>query len=419
MATPLELGAERESAPRGERRSPDDPAVRVLSVVTLTNLYPSASRPGHGRFVEERMTRYAARFGAALRVVAPVPWFPFRRGFGAWSAVARTPASETRAGVPIEHPRVAIVPKVGARLAPAAWVRACRPVLRRLQTERAIDVLDAHYLYPDGVAAVALARELQLPVVLSARGSDVNVLGALPSSRDAIVDASSRAGAVVAVSAALADRLASLGVPRGKISVVSNGVDLDRFSPSGEREPLGPGRVLLGVGRLVRGKGFHLAVESLARLARSHSDLALVLAGDGPERASLASLARARGVADRVRFLGEVDHARVPALLRSAHRFVLPSFHEGYPNVVVESIACGVPVVATAVGGVPELVDAEVGELASEAEAWAFTSALERSLARAYAADAFERRRARLRWDDLLDHLDSVFRRAIAAGPPH
>jgi glycosyltransferase involved in cell wall biosynthesis len=219
------------------------------------------------------------------------------------------------------------------------------------------------------------------------------------------------------VSRALADRLASLGVARERIEVVPSGVDLDRFAPR-ERDADGGGAALLGVGRLVPGKGFHLAIEALTRLRPAHPGIRLDLAGDGPERGRLEELARARGVADRVRFLGAVPHERVPECLRAADRLVLPSFAEGYPNVVAEAVAAGVPVVATSVGGIPEIVDAEVGDLATAPTVEAFAEALERSLRRRFSKAAFAARAGSLRWEGLLDHLRAVFERAIAAGPP-
>ncbi len=398
----------------GARRAP-------LRVVTLTNLYPSEARPGHGLFVEQRMTRWRERCGGDLRVVAPVPWFPLRRGFGAWSRFARTPPSETRRGVAVLHPRVLLVPRIGMALAPGAWVRACGPVLRRLHAERAIDVLDVHYLYPDGVAAAALAASLGVPFVLSARGSDANVIAALPGPRRRIVEAASRAAAVVAVSQALADRLASLGIARASITVVRNGVDVEPFrgALSAPGAPLAAGRALLGVGRLVRGKGFHLVLDAMAALRAEHPDLHLVLAGEGPERAALVEHARALALPDRLHLLGEVPHDRIPGLMAAAHRFVLPSFAEGYPNVVVEAVAAGLPVVATRVGGIPEIVDDSVGNLAETPDAPALASALRHSLARTFDRARVSAQAEAHRWEPLLDRLDGVLRRAAeTSGAP-
>jgi glycosyltransferase involved in cell wall biosynthesis len=391
-----------------------------MRILTVTNLYPSAAKPVHGVFVEERMTRYAARFGDELRVVAPVPWFPFRAGFGEYSRLARTPYQESRGGVPIYHPRVFIVPKVGMRLAPTAWRMRLRPMLRRLREEWRFDLIDGHYIYPDGVALVPIAAELGVPIVLSARGTDVHLIGNMEGPRQRIRDACARASAVVAVSHALARHLAEIGVPKEAISVVQNGADVDAFAPRRDRAPekLGPGRVLLGIGRLVPQKGFHLAIQAMARLLPKYPDLQLFLAGDGAERARLEALVASLGLGARVRFLGEVVHGEIPRLLWGSDRLVLPSFREGHPNAIVEAVAAGVPVVATAIGGIPEIVDPEIGEIAERPDLESFERALDRSLSRSFDPAAFVRRREDLRWERSLDLLHRVFERAVAAGPP-
>lgn len=391
-----------------------------MRILTVTNLYPSAAKPVHGVFVEERMTRYAARHGAELRVMAPVPWFPFESGFGDYSRLARTPRQEVRKGIPVLHPRVLVVPKVGMRFAPDLWKLCLRPVLRALRSEWPFDLLDAHYVYPDGVALVDLAREMGVPVVLSARGTDVHLIATMRGPRERILRACLGASSVVAVSHALARHLVEIGVPEGKVRVVQNGADVESFAPppGPPQRKLAPGRVLLGVGRLVPQKGFHLAIDALAALLPKYPDLQLVLAGSGSERDALARQAARLGVGERVRFLGEVVHEEIPRLLWGSDRLVLPSFREGHPNAVVEAVAAGVPVVATAIGGIPEIVDEEVGEIAERPEAGAFARALERSLARTYEAASFARRREGLRWDRSLDLLHAVFREALAAGPP-
>lgn len=416
MAKTVAFGAERVSVEAAARAG----ARRPLRVLTVTNLYPSAARPVHGVFVEERMTRFAARHGAALRVVAPVPWFPFRAGFGEYSRIARTPISEVRKGIRVDHPRILTLPKVGMSLAPFFWQRRLTPFLERLRTEWPFDLIDAHYVYPDGVALVSMARALRVPIVVSARGTDVHLIGTFAGPKERIRAACSAASAVVAVSKALADNLAAIGVPRVKIHIVPNGTDVDAFVPpaGSAGAALGPGRVLLGIGRLVPQKGFALAIDAVASLVAKYPDLTLVLVGSGTERGSLTERARARGISDRVRFLGEVVHEGIPRLLWSAHRLVLPSFREGYPNVVVEAIAAGVPVVATPIGGIPEIVDAEVGDVAARADREAFTEALDRSLERTFDRAVFDARREELRWDRSLDRLRDVFDRALEAGPP-
>jgi glycosyltransferase involved in cell wall biosynthesis len=390
-----------------------------VRILTVSNLYPSEAKPVHGVFVEERMTRYAARFGADLRVVAPVPWFPFKHGFGEYSRIARTPREETRKGIKILHPRVPIIPKIGMRLAPQAWRWRLRPLIQQIAGDWKFDLLDVHYIYPDAVALVPLARELGVPVVVSARGTDVHLIGNIRGPRERIRRACIDASAVIAVSSALAKHLVEIGVPERNITVVCNGADVEAFAPrpGAAAKKLASGRVLLGVGRLVPQKGFHIAIECVARLLPKYPDLNLVLAGSGAERGRLERQAADLGIGDRVRFLGEVIHDKIPELLWGSDRLLLPSFREGHPNAVVEAVAAGVPVVATAIGGIPEIVEPAIGEIAERPEVGAFERALDRSLARKFDSAEFDRRREGLRWDRSLDLLHQVFERAVAPAP--
>ena len=155
-----------------------------MQILTFTTLYPSAARPQHGIFVETRLRKLVESGRITARVVAPCPWFPFvSTRFGEYGAMARVPHREVRHGIEIEHPRYPLPPKIGMSMAPLALFAAALPALRREITEgRDFELIDAHYFYPDGVAAVMLGRALDRPVVVTARGSDVNLIAdyALP-----------------------------------------------------------------------------------------------------------------------------------------------------------------------------------------------------------------------------------------------
>lgn len=366
------------------------------------------------------MARYAERYHCNLRVVAPVPWFPIRSGFGEYSRLASTPIQETRRGIVVEHPRFFLIPKIGMRFAPGAWTRGCRGILQQLHSTAKIDLLDAHYLYPDCIAAVRLAREMRIPVTVSARGTDGHLIGNMSGPRDLIREACLAASAVIAVSEALGEQLAEIGVPRGKINIVKNGVDVDAFAPrpGAAAKRLGPGRVMLGVGRLVKAKGWHLAIDALANLCIRFPDLNLYIAGRGVEHGRLAAQAISRGVADRVHFLGEVAHENIPQLLWGADRLLLPSFREGHPNVVMEALAAGVPVIATKSGGIPEIINDRFGDLAATTDVPGVQAAIERSLGRVFDRAVFEAARPSMRWDFTIEKLHGVFGKALAAGPP-
>jgi len=264
-------------------REPD--ATRAIHLLVFTSLYPNAVQPHHGVFVEERLRHLVESGRVAATVVAPVPWFPFRyRRFGAYAAFARVPEYEQRHGIHIHHPRYPVIPKLGMNIAPSLMYRALLPVARKLLANgEHFDLIDAHYFYPDGVAAVRLGEAIGKPVVITARGSDVNVISRYRSPARQIQWAAKQAAAVVTVSQALKDKLVSLGGNSGNITVLRNGVDLERFSPRDRtaiRAELGlVGVVWLAVGHLVELKGVHVTLEALAKTA----DAILLIAGEGPE----------------------------------------------------------------------------------------------------------------------------------------
>lgn len=330
---------------------------RPLRVLCFSSLYPNAAQPVHGIFVENRL-RHVLQSGAVeARVMAPVPWFPFAHPrFGAWADHARAPAAETRFGIEILHPRFIALPKIGMEIAPSLIYAALLGPLRRLQRDWDFDLIDAHYFYPDGVAAARLAKAIGKPLMITARGTDISLISRYPGPRRRILRAAGEASALVAVCDALKREMVALGIDGDKISVLRNGVDLALFHPidrQAARQAWGvDGKVILSVGHLIERKGHHLVVEALAGLP----DVTLLVAGSGPEREALLGLAKSAGVADRVRLLGAVPHERLPELYSAADLLVLASSREGWANVLLEAMACGTPVVATDVWGTAEVV---------------------------------------------------------------
>jgi teichuronic acid biosynthesis glycosyltransferase TuaC len=332
----------------------------MTRVLVFSTLYPNAAQPNHGVFVENRLRETLALGGLEATVVAPVPLFPSpHRAFGRYALYARAPRREVRHGIDVLHPRYPVIPMCGSGLAPGSLFRAGLATVRSLQAHGArFDVIDAHYFYPDGVAAARLGQALGIPVVITARGSDLTLLARDAGPRQAMRSAAKEASVSIAVCEDLRRRLLQLGARPERTLVLRNGVDLEVFHP-GDREAaraaLGcVGFTLLSVGALIERKGHDLAIEALC--AEPH--WRLLIAGSGPLRAQLEALARRLGVADRVRFLGEVPHRELPALYTAADVLVLASSREGWANVLLEAMACGAPVVATDVNGTREVVAA-------------------------------------------------------------
>lgn len=333
---------------------------RPLRTLLFSTLFPSAARPTHGIFVETRLRELLSGGGVETRVVAPVPWFPSRSPrFGDWAKMAATPAFETRGGVPVWHPRYVLPPKVGMNVAPLTLALSARATVARLLREGYdFDLIDAHYYYPDGVAAALLARWFNKPFVVTARGTDLNLIPQYALPRRMIRWTAQRATASIGVCAALVDVLAEMGIARERLHVMRNGVDLERFAPLDPqscRRELGitaNGPILLSVGHLVERKGHHLAIDALLSLPEAH----LVIVGDGEERERLRQQVAARGLAARVSFAGARPNTELARWYSAADLLILASSREGWANVLLESMACGTPVVATRLWGTPEVV---------------------------------------------------------------
>jgi glycosyltransferase involved in cell wall biosynthesis len=337
----------------------------MLRVLTLATLFPNGARPTFGGFVARQTRALAAREGIEVEVVAPVglpPWplsrHPHYRGFGG------LPREEQWQGLAVHRPRYRVRPGLGQAGTARRLARALLPELRGIRARFPFDVIDAEFFWPDGPAAMRVAAALGVPFSVKARGSDIQLWGERPEIAAQILAAGEAAGGLLAVSAALKRDMAALGLPEDKIRVHHTGIDLDRFRPrdrAAARAALGvAGPLLVTVGNLVPRKGQDLAIAALAQLP----DATLILVGGGDDRPRLERIARACGVAERVRFLGVQPHAALPALLAAADAMVLPTASEGLANVWVEALACGTPVVTSDVGGAREVIEGpEAGRL--------------------------------------------------------
>lgn len=393
-----------------------------MKILTFTTLYPSAARPNHGIFVETRLRHLLESGRVEARVVAPVPWFPSENArYGRYAAHASTPREERRHGVEVMHPRYLSVPKFGMNVAPLLLAgRASSALDTIIRRGYDFDIIDAHYFYPDGVAAAIVGRKLNKPVVITARGTDINLLPQFAIPRRMIRWAAGQAAALVTVSAALKSSLVQLGVDNNKISVLRNGVDTRMFRPvdrAMHRARMGlTGTVLLMVGNLVSLKGHEFVLRAL----REFPDACLLIVGAGEEKHKLEGMARALKIQDRVRFLGVMSQDQLAGVYGAADALVLASSREGWPNVLLEAMACGTPVVSSSVGGTPEIVTApEAGVLMTERSVPGVAKALRRLLHN-YPDRALTRKYAeRFSWDDTtrgqLAVFENILQRRVGA----
>jgi glycosyltransferase involved in cell wall biosynthesis len=356
--------------------------------------------------------------------VAPVPWFPFTgQAFGSYGRLAQTPRREERNGLDVHHPRYLMIPKIGMRLQPHTLAACGLGAARRLLgAGYGFDVIDAHYLYPDAVAASRVAAVLGKPFVATARGSDVNLIAQqYPAARRQILSALRTAYRVITVSSALREALLGLGLASEHVTVLRNGVDLELFKPIAAEQArrelgLGSGPLVASVGNLVPGKGHDIVIEAATLLP----EVTVLVVGDGGQRVSLTRLADRLGVAGRVRFLGSVPQARLRAVYSAADALALASAREGWPNVLLEAMACGTPVVATNVGGIPEIVTKpEVGRVVRDRSGAAFAEALRSILERVGSREAVRTYAEQFSWDATTrGQLEILSAAAQSASPP-
>lgn len=389
---------------------------RPIRILTFSSLFPNAAQPVNGVFVENRLRHLVATGRVEARVVAPVPWFPSTNPrFGTWARFAGAPKSEERHGIRIWHPSYPVIPKIGMTIAPLLMYLWTRSLVRRLQAEADFDLIDAHYFYPDGVAAALIARDLGKPMVITARGTDVNLIPQFSLPRAQIRWAATMADGLVSVCDALRQVLLDLGVSPDKVRVLRNGVDLVSFCPRDRekaRARLGvSGQVLASVGLLIERKGHHLVIDALQQLP----DATLLIVGDGPNRHDLEMRASRAGVADRVRFFGEIQQQALPDIYSAADALVLASSREGWANVLLESMACGTPVVASDVWGTREVVgDGEAGILVGDRSADGIANGVRTLFAALPDRSSTRRYAEQFSWDATTQGQLELFNRIVA-----
>jgi len=395
----------------------------VLRVLTLSSLFPDVHRPNFGIFVERQTLGLAALEGIELQVVAPVglPPFPLRL-HPHFSGRGRLPSVESWKGLKVHRPAFPHLPGPGMRLAPLMMARRLLPLFRSIRADFPFDIIDTEYFWPDGPAAVALGRALNVPVSIKARGSDIHLWGKRGFSRRQLVEAGQAADGMLAVSAALKRDMTALGLPEEKIQVHYTGVDLDRFviaDRSIGKAALGlSGPLVLAVGYLIERKGQDIVVEAMRHLPEA----SLILIGDGPARPALEARIAQAGLESRVRLAGSVPHQDLPRWFAAADVSVLPSASEGLANVWVESLACGTPIVIADVGGAREVVDNPAAGRIVERSPHAVADAIRELLLSPAPRDATRQTATRFTWsanaEALAKHLSELVQRHQRGGDP-
>ena len=343
-----------------------------MKVLVFTGLFPNNVWPNHGIFIQQRMAHVAKLPQCDVRVVTPVPYYP-PIPIGWRSAYRNIVKQQEIEGLRVDYPRYFMIPKIGMALQGILLFLSLLPFVVRLKKEFPFEIIDAHYLYPDGFAAILLGWWVNVPVVVSARGSDLNVFEGFPVIRRMLEWTLGRANAVITVSQALKVVALRLGVTSEKVSVIPNGVDSSKFFPLDKEEArskiglsLEKRKIVVSVGHLTPNKGFDLLIKTIGELAEKSNEIPplLVIVGGGIYTQVLEALVQRLRLESSVYLVGAVPHDQLLWYYNAADLVCLMSEKEGWPNVVLEALACGRPVLASRAGGIPEiLTSSQVGNL--------------------------------------------------------
>lgn len=391
-----------------------------MKILVVTTLYPNAATPHRAVFVRQfcaKLKEYAE-----IRILAPVPYFPPLPWFKRWNAFRAVPQWEETENGAVEHPRYLVLPKV-EMLTGWLYLLSVLPAVRRIRSEFPFDCLNVHWAYPDGFAMALAGRLLGCPVVLTAHGSDIYSYRNRPLVNPLLRWAFGQVQAVVAVSEALKQAIGGIGATRRLAVIPCAAINPDIFAMRDQRQcrqRLGLADAeswIVFIGNLVPVKGCRFLVEAFAQLKamRAGQTLRLAIVGDGPERAELESLADRLGIRPQVVFAGRRPHHEIPEWMNSADIFCLPSLSEGMPNVAVEAMACGRPVVASRVGGLPDLVPTPwAGLLVPAGDSEQLAGALAQAVGRDWDAKAISDYARKMTWDDIAKRFVALAATAIS-----
>src|SRR5579872_18839 len=363
-------------------------------VLVLASTFPSQVQPIHGVFVKERVRAVSELSDIEMRVISPVPYFPPIRTFKRWYPLSQIPRTDVIDGLAVSRPRYFLPPKIGGYAHPRLmYLGASRTVARTFRTFP-FEIIDAHFAYPDGVAAVMFGRRYGRPVVITGRGEDIARFPRLPIIGPAIRWALKNATRLVAVTEEIGRMMEAEGADPEKISVIKNGVDTVNYHPipQGEaRRKLGlplNRRIIVSAGYRLEIKGFHLLIDAIPRIREVFPDVLVAIVG-GEARwgldytSELQRHIRENHVEDFVTMPGARPPQEMPLWYSSGDLFALLSSREGSSNVLMEALACGLPAIGTPVGGIAELLrDPRLGLLVSERTAPAVASGVIEALRR-------------------------------------
>jgi teichuronic acid biosynthesis glycosyltransferase TuaC len=397
---------------------------RKLRVLSMATMFPNPRMPVHAQFVKQRLDALSRKVD--LVVVSPIPWFPGEKALQRYRNRSAIPASDPQSPYPVFYPRFFSIPGLikpleGLTLAFCLW-----RFIRSRYAAQPFDLLDCHLGFPDGFAGALVARVLGLPHTVTLRGHDINELYRYPVRIRQVIYGLKHSARFFGVAQALVDAAVALGAPANKGFRSANGVNPSRFFPAPREDArvrlgLAPGRYLLSVSHLVPRKGVDIVMRAFAQLKReAFPDLRFIIVGKGGEEGDsepqLRHLAEELQVADSIVWAGAVLNTDLRWWYSAADVFCLASEKEGWPNVVLEALACGTPVVAAATWGIPEIITSDtVGLLVKERNPQAFAMRISEALRKTWEPDRIAEFAASNTWDQVAENLVGHFNALLSS----
>lgn len=391
-----------------------------MRVLWVTNLFPNCQEPNRGIFnyhISRELQNYCD-----ITIIAPVPWFPkmkFLKRFGSWSRTSQLPEKEKVKGFDVYHPRYIVIPGLFGFLHGFSLYYSIRRMVRNLIKKQNFDLIHAHWVFPDGVAAVRVARQMNLKVMVTAHGSDINLYSGYLLRRIQIRKALQRADSISAVSPELRQSIIELGIPDQRAKFIPNGVDPDQFKPDDQmscRRQLGlplDARIILFAGALVPVKGLEYLLEAAAQLKSGYSNLFIAIVGEGPLYQFLIHKTEELHLREMFIFFGSKPHDDIPLWINACDLFCLPSLSEGWPCVIMEALACGKPVVASRVGGVPNIINDQNGYMFAPKNVKDLAQSLEKALGRSWDPERIRGGLDRFSWKASAEQYYKEYRRLV------
>lgn len=384
-----------------------------MKLLFCSNLFPDAAEPWRG-LDNGTLLGHLARRQHEIRVLAVRPSLPWNSK--KWKAQAEHERFAPR------YVAVPYIPKVGSRWNHQLMARALRGPLQELRKEFPFDAVLGSWLYPDCCALAEWCKEARVPLVAIAQGTDVHQYLRMPVRKEIILDKLRSVAGVITRSGELARLLTTAGFPQHLTHPVYNGIHFETFKPGNRAKARSElclqqeSKIILFVGNFYDVKNPLQLVEAHARIfqEKEFGDCRLVMVGGGPLQAKARRLARARGTRYQISFVGRQDPASVAMYMQAADVLAVPSWNEGVPNVILEAFACGLPVVASRVGGIPEVHTHDfLGRLYRAGEVAELTEALRETLRAEPERERIREHAGQFSWDRTVDGYERVLREAV------